>query len=406
MAYKIAFLHISFPAGGAERVSADIAAYVALRGYTSYMFVQRLDRERLLAGDTATLTFLTLPDARFDSQPNAEFIAAELNRLGVDIFILPVNYVEMLFYIREHTRCKIIFSCHNVPLWECFVDMDRRKRETLARRGGWFRWYLLRWPRYALTHSVERRAERRYRKLYETCDAFTVLCDAYREEMCRMLHLDPMNNRVEVMHNFLNPLPADFAPVQPAERLKRVLYVGRLSYVDKRVERLLAIWKEVAQRFPDWELSLVGDGPDEVRLRRIVERERLPRLFFRGYTTDPERYYRDAAILCLTSTFEGWPLVLAEAQRYGVVPVAYDCAGGVHELLAEDGVNGMLVKPFCKRQFVEKLSRLMADDRLRGEMSCNVARKAEGYDREKACQHWLELFDRLMTDRTASTAAL
>ncbi|WP_373834729.1 glycosyltransferase, partial [Bacteroides heparinolyticus] len=52
---------------------------------------------------------------------------------------------------------------------------------------------------------------------------------------------------------------------------KQLLYVGRIEWYQKRVERLIDIWKRVYRKFPDWELVIVGDGP----VREDLERKAL-----------------------------------------------------------------------------------------------------------------------------------
>ena len=86
---------------------------------------------------------------------------------------------------------------------------------------------------------------------------------------------------------------------------KQLLYVGRVEWYQKRADRLVYIWKHLYQKFPDWELVIVGDGP----IREDMERKfsQIERVRFTGYQ-DPDLYYRDAGILCLTSDFEGWPM--------------------------------------------------------------------------------------------------
>lgn len=86
-----------------------------------------------------------------------------------------------------------------------------------------------------------------------------------------------------------------------------------------RVDRLLRIWSLVEANFPDWELKVVGDGRERRNLEKEAAGLGLHRVRFCGHSTRVEEHYATAAILCLTSSFEGWGLVLVEAQAAGVV---------------------------------------------------------------------------------------
>lgn len=64
-------------------------------------------------------------------------------------------------------------------------------------------------------------------------------------------------------------------------------------------------------------------------LRKQIKKQNIKQVTLCGYTSDPQEVYKDASILCLTSSFEGWGLVLAEAHNNGVVPIAFECSAGV-----------------------------------------------------------------------------
>ena len=127
---------------------------------------------------------------------------------------------------------------------------------------------------------------------------------------------------------------------------KQILYVGRIEWRQKRVGRLIDIWKRIYKKFPDWELVIVGDGP----IRQDIGTESLKDgsgLFSPvGKTLRP--FYRDASILCLTSDFEGWGMVLTEAMTFGAVPVAFNSYAAITDII-DDGKNGLLVPPFSHR---------------------------------------------------------
>lgn len=179
------------------------------------------------------------------------------------------------------------------------------------------------------------------------------------------------------------------------QKKKIVLYSGRMSHGDKRVDRLLKIWKKVSKLAPDWSLILVGDGPDFTTIKKLANSLGLERVSFVGYVSDVSSYYRDAAILCLTSEWEGWGLSLTEAQANGVVPVAMNCSAGVETILSPSGVNGVLVPHRDLDTFAVALLELMHNPQKLAKMSRNVVQKVKEYDVEVTKHKWMALFDRL-----------
>lgn len=90
-------------------------------------------------------------------------------------------------------------------------------------------------------------------------------------------------------------------------------------------------------------LVVHGEGPDAAALRRRVESSGLAdAITFAGHRPDGAAAFADASWTLVTSTFEGSPLVLAEAMARGCLPIAYDIPYGPADLI-DDGVDGVLV---------------------------------------------------------------
>ena len=128
---------------------------------------------------------------------------------------------------------------------------------------------------------------------------------------------------------------------------------------------------------------------------QVAYDEGLERITFCGkqYTAP---YYNEAAINCLSSQIEGFPLVLIEAQQAGVIPVAFACSAGVREILSPDGENGRLIPPFDLDAYAEALASLMSDESLRKQMQQNVLKKARLYNIEEIVKQWDFLFKKIL----------
>jgi glycosyltransferase involved in cell wall biosynthesis len=394
---KIAFIHVKYPAGGAEKVTSDLAEYLSGRGYGVYMFVENLQRNHLSEKDGRNITFV---DAAFWEQDSAANglprMAEEIDRLGIDIVVVPDYGIHDLSLLRRNTSAKIVFALHSIPLWETRKYFRNATRNAILSGSvkRTVKWLFAKCPHEFFTRRRRRKVEQRYIDDYRNADLFTVLTDDYKQRLIDILGpqtATSANNHIEVFPNWIPP--RDYPA---AEKKHRAMFIGRLDYASKRVDRLLDIWSKVERRFPDWELCIVGDGDEKASLVRRAHRLNLSNVVFRGYSTNPAALFAEASILCMTSTFEGWPLVVAEAQQAGVVPIVFDVSAGIHEQIAPDGVNGFLVKPFNKKQFARKLAKLMGDSDLRNRMSRNVVARASEYSNEQRLAKWHETFSKLV----------
>lgn len=154
---------------------------------------------------------------------------------------------------------------------------------------------------------------------------------------------------VETYHNIEkkitvipNPTAYDEVDHVPSLESKIVLAVGRLDYI-KGFDLLLEAWAIFCKQNDDWTLSIVGGGEEELRLKQIANDLGISsRVIFWGQQKNVDQFYRQASIYCLSSRNEGFPMVLLEAQSYGLPIVAFDCDTGPAEIV-KSGFNGYLV---------------------------------------------------------------
>ena len=60
----------------------------------------------------------------------------------------------------------------------------------------------------------------------------------------------------------------------------------------------------------------------------------------------------------MTSAFEGFGMTLVEAQQYGVVPLAMDTYGSLHDIIT-DGQNGEIIADNDLDEYARRLRVLM-----------------------------------------------
>lgn len=228
-----------------------------------------------------------------------------------------------------------------------------------------------------------------YKHLCRWSDAVVMLSDNFKSVVQDVVDKDSAQKVVA----FSNPINNEQINLSIDDKRKQLLYVGRLIYGQKRVDRLIKIWDKLYKAYPQWELVIVGDGDYRYSFEKMVSDREIPNVRFEGFK-EPEEYMSQAAILCMTSSTEGFGMVLVEAQQHGCVPIAYDSFGSVRDII-EDGKNGVLVKPFSQKEYVAKLRQLMDDKELRQQMASNGLESVKRFDSQKIARQWIELFENI-----------
>ncbi|WP_084191315.1 glycosyltransferase [Algiphilus aromaticivorans] len=112
-----------------------------------------------------------------------------------------------------------------------------------------------------------------------------------------------------------------------------IVFVGRLVPV-KNVRLLIAAFSKLPKSKPV-ELVIVGEGAELPHLQCEVSTRKLcHRVHFVGVQNNPLPWMREASLLVLPSSYEGFGNVLVEAMACGTQVVAADCPSGPREILA------------------------------------------------------------------------
>jgi glycosyltransferase involved in cell wall biosynthesis len=165
----------------------------------------------------------------------------------------------------------------------------------------------------------------------------------------------------------LSPMDRDLAcrtaGLSPDRRY--LLFVGRLHPV-KQVDKLINAFLTNAERHPDVDLLIVGDGPLRTQLEALVPTAFEDRVRFLGWhseTVMKRALYSVAECLALVSRSEGFPTVVGESMACGT-PVIATRVGGVDELVRE-GETGWILDGQQLSQLPVVLGRILSSpDRI------------------------------------------
>jgi glycosyltransferase involved in cell wall biosynthesis len=197
-----------------------------------------------------------------------------------------------------------------------------------------------------------------YASFFRSSHRILVLSEAWEKYLTEMNHVNA--DIVEVIYN-----PA--CVVMPrlfAEEQKYILFMGSLI-PRKRWFDLLHAFRHIADTYPDWRLVFGGSGS-------LVEGTQLSkslglteRVEFRGWVDKQEKevLFRQAAIVCLPSYSEGFPMAVVEAWAYGL-PVVCTPVGGLSDVV-RDEETALLVEIGDIDGIAQQLGRLISDADLR-----------------------------------------
>lgn len=171
------------------------------------------------------------------------------------------------------------------------------------------------------------------------CDRVVTLTERDKTFWDKKFNLGSTNKVLAIA----NPSPYELQDHHPSLDNKNILCVGRLTY-QKGFDLLILTWAKTVEQLPGWKITIVGSGEDEQTLKQMaLDLNVSDTIVFAGQQKNMDLFYRKASFFCMSSRFEGLPMVLLEAQSYGLPIVSFDCDTGPAELI-DNEINGYLVK--------------------------------------------------------------
>jgi glycosyltransferase involved in cell wall biosynthesis len=131
-------------------------------------------------------------------------------------------------------------------------------------------------------------------------------------------------------------IPNPFQKRSPEDRVPShsLISAGRFTH-QKNFPCLIRAFSIFCQSFPDYTLTIFGEGPERKSLERITKKLHLQsKVFFPGFSNCLDQELKKAGIFVMTSNHEGIPNALLEAVAAGVPCVSTDCpVGGPRQLI-------------------------------------------------------------------------
>jgi 1,2-diacylglycerol 3-alpha-glucosyltransferase len=240
--------------------------------------------------------------------------------------------------------------------------------------------------------------ERGITMLHNHCDAVV----APSLKMKKQLQGWKTQSEIEIVPTGVEEIttnPADFTWLKRYQGISMgqeiVLFVGRLGG-EKNVELVVRSFELVHKRRPSAKLVIVGQGPDEDRLKQLAAKL-LPgdSYKFTGFI-DRNRLgalYQIASVFAFASLTDTQGLVINEAACAGVPVVMVD-----HDIteVVKDNVNGLFAKN-NPRDFSAKILRVLKNDHQRHQLSQNGRKLGAEFSPRHQAEKLLRLYQEVIT---------
>ena len=383
---RVMLLLSTLNGGGAERVAVHLLnrcdpALVDVR-----MGLLRREGPFLAEADPARIEAATIGKRWFGFQGhNSGFYRAD--RLVASTVLAPINYAHM---IRTHRPHVVMSFLKGVSLltWMAVNRVGDARPRWIVREGNNTDAVI----EDEVANPVGRAIVKGItRKAYRSADCFLANSHEMARGLQARLSLDP--ERVRVIQNPIDvsrvqrmarePLPG--APTRPF-----ILNIGRLEYQKAQDVLLKAFAASEAAR--DLDLVILGKGTLENDLRRLAaELGVADRVIFPGFTPNPWAWLARARLFALSSRWEGFPSVVAEALACGAPALVTSCDFGPAEVV-EHGQSGWVVPPDDVQAFGAAMDHLLRRPDLTGRVAANGPARAALFDIDLMVEAYTDLF--------------
>lgn len=370
--------------GGIENVTRLLSAKFKEMGYAvhvRYLYKTEFDHS---------------DDSIFDSCGYVEWndLESEVNhivqayRVGVVVNRCVIIASPVLRKAISGTKCKLITTYNNKP-----TITSRSIKEILGDSTiGMFKKIaiMLSYPIYK--YRSIKRLQQTHRNSYQASDKIILLSNQYIKEYTSLYGVE--SDKIYVINN---PIKSGVKITKSEFELKEkiVLMVTRLDEEQKCVIKALKLWRIVAPIMKDWRMIIIGNGPDEAKIKAFRHAKAIPNVEFIP-ACNPIEYYKQSSIFLMTSRNEGWPNTLNEAMRYGCVPVVLATFSAVYDMI-DNGINGYIVEPEAEDKDMAHLQDIIlglhSDTTLIKKLALSSIEKTHRLSIENIVPRWMQLFN-------------
>jgi glycosyltransferase involved in cell wall biosynthesis len=173
-----------------------------------------------------------------------------------------------------------------------------------------------------------------------------------------------------------------------------------------RVDLVVRAFAEVRREFPQASLDLVGQGPVESEIRRLVADLGIEGVNFVGVASREQiaQFYDSADIFINASCLDNMPVSILEAFASGT-PVVSSTPEGITYLIEHER-TGLLSEVGDARALAHNVLRLLRDSELSSRIAINAYEQCRQYRWAEVREQWIDVYDSLTQGRVRSKRGL
>lgn len=369
--------------GGIERATYAVARELESRGFHCIFLAHRVHVDNDSFHSNIPQLYLPNPNV-LDCQENEEYLHTLFEEMHIDVLINQdaMDYSSSKFLSKySFPEVKIIGVFHFSMYGGIANFEDHFKQKQIMGYTSLPKYLLQRMLVPIYKRKLFKSSCSNYKEIYKMNDRIVLLCEHEKKKY-------PIKDASRLVA-IPNPLTLDEESGYSHVKEKLIIIVSRLVYHYKRIDLFLRIWKMIEHSHPEWRVNILGDGPCRDYYCNLAKKWNLCNVSFCGRVA-PDEYYKQASILCSTSTSEGASLVLTEGMMYGCVPIAFDSYSSAHDIISHMK-DGVLIKPFDIKEYANFLKLLMSNEELRSKLSNNARIKAGKLSPKIIGEEWCKL---------------
>lgn len=348
---KITLFIGSLYGGGAERVSCNLASYLAQKGHQVEILTMSETEETYELDKKVTIKTLLPLSKRKNKLWNMVIRFPKfwryLKTTNNDVYIVMLpKTIIMLLSFKWMTKAKIIAAERADPA--AYSNKIARLLRICASKADGF--------------------------VFQTEEALTW----YGKTLQKV--------KTKVIPNAINPI--FIRPYYTGERKKVIAGVGRLNE-QKNFALLINAFAMLASDFKDYKLIIYGKGEKKKELENLAAGYGLQdRILFPGNIRNIAEEMEKNSVFVLSSNYEGMPNALMEAMALGLPCISTDCPVGGPKYLIKNGVNGLLVPIKNKEAMAMAIRKILTDPEKALKMGSEATKISNELSPDKIYSQW------------------
>ena len=367
---KIVILALHLGTGGAEKVISNLANLLSENNDVEIISTYKLrNSPAFYISNKVTINYLTT-----NLEPNKQEIKNALKNFNLIRLVFEAFKSFKILILRKKLMVNAIKDL------DCDIVISTR-----ILHNNWVSRYARKdIIKIAQEHNHHNNNQKYIKKLIKSLKSFDYFMPVSRE-LCDFYNKRISTTKVMYIPNFIDNVSSKTCNLSS----KQLISVGRLDPI-KGFDDLIDLFNLFYQKYPDWNLHIVGDGPEKEILQTKIHKLGLSKkitLCGTKYSEELENEYLNSSIYIMTSHSESFGLVLLEAANYGLPLIAFDSAQGANEII-ENNKNGFLVKNRNAEEMITKIEELLNDSSKMQYFSKNSKNTALKFSKEAISKEW------------------